>query len=114
MSLQMDRSSSTTRTFGFVLIQLIRDPQREYRSLPYFTLQHDISAMLVRNFLHESQSQTETALLAGFRIGAAVKLFKYLRSFVSRNSAALICNLAPDGAIPIRNTDRHRRARGTV
>src|SRR5438034_11368576 len=65
INLQMDRSSSTTRIFGFTVIEnSVRYGQRKYRAFTYLTFYHYLAPVPCRHFPRESQTQTETALFA--------------------------------------------------
>src|SRR3954464_833876 len=110
INLQIERSSSTTKTFGFVEFikskqghlparsRPDRDRNREYRPLPYLTFYKHIASVAHGNFLDEGQAEAEAALLAGFFVTAAIEFFEDLRHFGSGNPIALVGYREPHGA----------------
>src|SRR5262245_13931445 len=115
MSLQMDRSSSTTRILGFVTIPSHSDPrlrwyrQCKHRSLAHRAFYYYITAMARRYFFYERKTQPETALLTSLFVSASIELFEDLRRLVGGNTKTFVRHMKSNGRIAVGHTNAHRR-----
>src|SRR5882672_8356396 len=126
MSLQIERSSSTTRILGLLILSptvaalterrysSVRYPQREHRAFTYLTFHYNVAPMPHCDFFCERQSETEPALFPGLLVSPAVKLFENSGCLVRRNAEPLVGHLESNPVIAVRETHPHCRARGAV
>ena len=70
--------------------------------------------MPLRNLFHEGEAEAKAALLPGFFVRAAVKLFEDLARFIGRDPATFIRHTESDVAVPIRHINPHYGSRRTV